>query len=166
MTDLALDLAGMSSGPPPDVDTAFGIDFVVSDGPNDHAGNIAPLGTRDQDFDVSALPNNSIAIIRFAFAAFQTSGDGAGYVGSFGVQLALRNDAGDLAANINSNSAVALGVGGTVPTTLFTWDVSTPDANTVRITMTSSVAETLFVTWRWALSFVGSGGNPIGPFPP
>lgn len=161
MVDLAEDLASPPGPSPAPADTAYGVDWPnVVAGPNDRGHALAPLAVRNEDIDVSALPNNAVAIIRFAWVAFKTSGAGAVDTQNYGVVVALRDNTGALTTSISSWASMSVGIGAGGWFTLT--DINTPDANTVRMQFTNGV-DSAFLAFRFAVSVVGSGGNPVAP---
>jgi hypothetical protein len=157
MPDLALDLSGAG---PAAAGSAFAVDWPVSVEPTESSGNVAALAVITQDFDVSALPDNSVAIIRFAFVVFATDAPGGCETLDLGILVALRDEGGALTTDINSYQAPAANVGGAGVTAGIT-AIFAPDADTVRLEITNG-ARAASYTFRWAISFVSSPA-PVPP---
>lgn len=160
MVDLATDLAAPPSSPTPAAETAFGMDWDVSDGgPNESGSAIAPLAVHAQEFDVTALPSNAVAIIRFAWVAFKVSGPGGVDTANYGVIVALRDDTGALTCTVSNWASVSASLGAAVLAGVT--DINTPDADTVRLEVTNLNHDTQ-ISIRWAISFV-STSSPVNP---
>lgn len=148
-------------------EVAFGVDWPPdSDAPDEHGRSVAPSAVTTQDVDLSAVPANSCAVIRFTVVWFQLTGVGVVNMYYDAVVLALRDENGDLHSNVSSWAGPAVAAGGTIPPTCFQLtDITTPDNDTVRIELTNLQAESAIVFWRFIVSTVAAG-NPIPPPPP
>lgn len=139
---------------------AFGVDWPPdADGTDDHGNTVDPSGTTSRDIDCSGVPNNAAAVIRFSLIWFQLTGAGAVQLFYNAVLLAFRDSNGDLHADLTWTNAEVVTTG----SVLFDiTSVTTPDNNTVRVTLTNQNAESAQVFWRWVISSV-SAGNPVPP---
>lgn len=159
MVDLAEDLAS-PPGSPVTVDTAFGVDWPnVVAGPDDRGHMLAPAEVRNEDFDVSSLPDNAIAIIRHAWVAFKCGGAGAVDTQNYGVIVVLRDSTGALTTSLSSWASMSAGVGAGGWFTLS--NITTPDPNTVRMEFTNG-ADSTYLALRFAISIITSGA-PVAP---
>lgn len=85
--------------------TAFGCDWPPSYDPHITDHILDPLSGFGILFDLSALPVNSCAIVRFSWIAIKAGPSGAVQVASNGTLVAFRNSAGDLVADVNAYTA-------------------------------------------------------------
>jgi hypothetical protein len=150
----------VKSGSDTDILTALGVDWDAIVGPTDRSAALLAGADRLEEFDVSTLPINSVAIIRFAWCAFSTGALGGANTSNYGVILAIRDKDGLLTANISAWASIASSIG-TDPLVGVT-AITTPDNNTVRLKVTNG-AQTTYWLFRFAISYLSSAVavNPL-----
>lgn len=147
------------SGNDAEILNSFAVDWEASVGPI--LSTQSALANADilELIDLSALPINAVAIIRFGWVAFNNGAAGGCNLASFGTQLITRDKNGALHGDINANAfqANAVGVDPIVGLTA----VTTPDANTCRFKVTNGNNPTAW-NFRYSVSFVADSAvlNP------
>lgn len=150
----------VKSGADVEILTSFGQDWdTVVAAPTERTANLIGGEVRNEDFDLSTLPINALAIITYAWCIFKTSGAGGAAITWSGsaVLLALRDSTGALSV---ANFGGALVVG-TDPSLTVT-GVSAPDANTARLQVTNGAS-----TGAWQFRFaIAYRQSPAAVAPP
>jgi hypothetical protein len=147
---------------PVSVDVAYGIDFPPdSDAPDDGGNTVFPLSTVDNDIDLSAVPNNSAAVIRMSIIWFQYTGETIVQAFYEMVLLAWRDDNGDLHSDLTWIHANIVTTGDTA---FDVTAVSIPDNDTIRWQLSNLKDESAIVFFRTLISTV-QAGNPLPPPP-
>jgi hypothetical protein len=136
-----------------------GVEWPGSGPGGESQKSLIALATGDFDFDVSTQPNNTLALIRFSYVAFKTSGDGGFEVAHQGILLALRADDGTLHCDINSLAYINAGRNSPIDGIT---SVTTPDSDTVRATITGR-NNTSRIFLRYAIAFVDAGSAVAAP---
>lgn len=159
ITSVGVDRIRVKTGTDADVLTNFGADWPAIVGPVARSAALIANAVRTEDIDVSQLPNSALAIIRVSWVAIKTSGPGGATLAQNGVVLALRDKLGALGVLPDGFSLNAAGL--SVDPLVGLSNITAPDANTVRLSITNGNNST---AWRfqYVLSIVEAGA-PVDP---